>query len=412
MQLKKREPAVAISPAIATAACALLGTSPALAAGDGKWLVDTALMYYGEEDRVQALEPVLAARRDIDTDEFLDLKLTADVLTGASPNGAPVAPYAQTFTSPSGESQLTVPAGEVPLDDSFEDKRGSVALSWQRPLADPRWRSTLGAAASVEFDFFSLGLNGLLARDFNKRNTTVSAGLSVEGDLITPVGGVPDPLAQMNVADPEESKGMSHETKVVTDVLFGVTQVLGRRTLVQINYGYGFSHGYHNDPYKVVADTGAGGPPGDFYYESRPVNRERHALYGELRHALANGDAAYASYRITGDDWGVDTHTVDLRYRRLLIDDWFVEPHVRRYVQDAAGFRVESLTAPPVPGTYVSSDYRLGELTDTTLGARIGRLLPNDGEIGMRVESFRQDGDSAVADVRALILEFSYRYRW
>lgn len=407
MQLKKPGQ---ISGALALAAGSLLATDAL--AGDGSWQVDSALMYYGEADRVTAVEPVVNARRDLGDDEYLNVKLVIDSLTGTSHNGAPERPYAQTFTSPSGNSNYTVPANTLPLDGSFKDTRGNVAVTWDRPLANRLWRSSLGANVSSEFDFFSLGLSGTLSRDFNKRNTTVIGGLSFENDIITPVGGVPIPLAQMDLATPDVAKDGSDETKTVTDVLVGVTQVLGRNTVAQLNYNISMSSGYHNDPYKVVADDSAGGPPGDFYYESRPDSRTKHSLYGEIKHALAGGDIINGSYRFMTDDWGVASNTLDLRYRHLLAGDWFVEPHARWYTQSEADFWVEALAAPPAAGDHVSADYRLGALTDTTVGLKFGKRLGETGEASMKVESFQQTGDTPAAELSAVIVEFGYSFRW
>ena len=55
----------------------------------------------------------------------------------------------------------------------------------------------------------------------------------------------------------------------------------------------------------------------------------------------------------------------------------YVEPHLRGYRQTAADFFTMSLAPAAVPATgttdvYASGDYRLGALTDTTCGARLG----------------------------------------
>lgn len=407
MQLKKHG---RISGAVAMAAGSLMGGNAT--AADGDWKVDSSVMVYSETDRVSAFEPVLSAQREIGEDEYLNLKLVVDSLTGASHNGAPVRPYTQTFTSPSGAAEYDVQPNDVPLDDAFHDTRGNVAVSWDRPLSNPLYRSTIGANVSSEFDFFSLGLNGTLSRDFNKRNTTLTGGLSFENDTISPVGGVPTPFSAMDSGD----KTDGDETRTVTDVLIGVTQVLGRNTIAQLNYNLGMSSGYHNDPYKVVADdsfTGAA-DPGDFYFESRPDSRTKHSIYGEIKHALGNTDIVDASYRFMTDDWGIVSHTLDLHYRHFMAHEWFVEPHVRWYSQGEADFYVESLPVAPVIGSgeYASGDYRLGALTDTTFGIKVGKKLGDDREISMRVESMQQSGDTEAADLSALIMEFGYSFRW
>lgn len=396
--------------ALALATCSLLGGNAVSA--DGDWKVDTALLYYGEQDRVSAVEPVVRMRRELAEEESVDVKFVLDALTGPSHNGAPVRNYPQTFTTPSGKQQYTVPAGEVPLDEEFHDTRGQVSATWERPLANQLWRSSLGANLSSEFDFASMGVSGTLSRDFNKRNTTLTAGLSFENDIIKPVGGVPVPLALMDLANPSAAKAGGDETKTVTDVLLGVTQVIDRNTIMQFNYNLSLSSGYMNDPYKVVADGSLAAAPGRFYFESRPDSRTRHSLYWGTKHALANGDIIDGSYRYMTDDWGIASHTLDLRYRWMLASDWFLEPHARWYTQSEADFYVEALPAAPVAGSDATSDYRLGALTDTTMGFKVGRKLGEDSEASFRLESFQQGGDTPVADLSAIIVEFGYSFRW
>ena len=74
-------------------------------------------------------------RRDFDDDRYLTLDLTVDSLTGASPSGAIAAGEVQTFTRPSGHDVYQMPAGEIPLDDSFLDTRYALDVGWTQPFA-------------------------------------------------------------------------------------------------------------------------------------------------------------------------------------------------------------------------------------------------------------------------------------
>ena len=76
---------------LAAIGCAVLyGLPNQAAAGElEKWDFDAAVLQYVESDnRVQATEAVVGATRNFDTETSLNLKLTFDSLTGASPNGA------------------------------------------------------------------------------------------------------------------------------------------------------------------------------------------------------------------------------------------------------------------------------------------------------------------------------------
>ena len=189
-----------LSTTLATATCALLGTTPSApvrAQEIEHWDFDTALLYYGENDnRVQDVSLGVLATRDFLDDRSLMLGLTVDALTGATPNGALRQPFAQTFTQPSGNNVFTTPANELPIDDTFRDTRVALTANWQQPIGR-LYTVNFGASASKEFDYTHVGLNAKLARDFNQRNTTVSVGVALARDDIDAVGGTPIPFSPM-----------------------------------------------------------------------------------------------------------------------------------------------------------------------------------------------------------------------
>ena len=200
MQLKR----MAIGATLANATCGLLGALPAapVAAQEvSDWEIDTSLLYYAEDnDRVTDGSLMTSARRMFDEDRSLDLNLTVDVLTGATPSGAVPSSQPQTFTSPSGKDSYLIEPGATPLDGSFLDTRIALSASWQQSLGDSmRWSA--GFSASHEYDYFHVGVNGRIERDFNKRNTTVYLGAAYAQDDIQPVGGAPIGLAPMLEVD-------------------------------------------------------------------------------------------------------------------------------------------------------------------------------------------------------------------
>src|SRR5215203_2977573 len=173
---------------LAAATCALLGSAVAtpVAAQEeaGRWSIDSTLLYYGEsDDRVRDISAAVSALRDFGDERKLSATLTADTLTGASASGAIALDRPQTFTSPSGRAVYTTGAGDVPLDDTFLDTRFALNASWTQPLAR-LYTVSAGVGFSTEYDYTHLGANLSLARDFNKRNTTLSAGVAWSQDDI------------------------------------------------------------------------------------------------------------------------------------------------------------------------------------------------------------------------------------
>ena len=419
-----------IATSLAAAACALLGTSsgPTVAQEqERRWRFDTALMYYDEGDRVRDVSANFLVQRIYRNFHNLTLKLTVDSLTGASASGAVPARAAQTFTTPSGNDSYTVGAGETPLDPTFFDTRFALSAAWSQRFAKMS-SFEVGLSVSKEFDYFHAGVNGTYSRDFNQRNTTLSIGLAFASDSIDPEGGTPAPLSPMLPED-DLSNRLGSDSKTVGDLTIGVTQIFGRRTVAQFNYGFSSSSGYLSDPYKLlsVVDPLTGDPvagPGNlnrYLFEARPDSRTRHTIYGKLRHHLSR-DIVSVSYRFMTDDWGIDSHTLDFRYRFKLANS-YIQPHVRYYMQGAADFYARVLfDGDPTPD-YASADYRLGEFDAYTLGVKYGRPLGDGKEWGLRVEYYSQSGRSppgiavgALADlelnptVNAIVVQAGYRF--
>jgi len=435
MQLKKRSNgAREIAAPLAAATCALLGQSvPGVVVAQElmPWDVDTSLLVYSESDgRVQDISLNAYLRKEMREEKFLNLTFAVDSLTGASPSGAMPANVVQTFTSPSGNSQYTIAPGEQALDTSFLDTRIAVTASWEMPVTRLALLS-VGASLSDEYDYTHTGINARLARDFNNRNTTLSFGLALANDTISPVGGSPIAFSPMlglgNVANKA-----GDQSKDVTDWLIGVSQVLNRHTILQLNYSMSQADGYQTGPYKVlsIVDPVTGdpvaGPAGSgryaYLFESRPDTRDKQSLYALLKRDF-NGNVLEASYRYMTDDWDVDSHTVELRYRWNFGAMRYLQPHVRFYQQTAANFYSTVLFAgAPLPA-YASADHRLGEFDGITLGLKYGNETARGSEWSTRIEYYTQTGNaspgSAIGslagltlypDLNALIAQFSYKF--
>lgn len=406
MQLRRRR---SIAGALKVATYALLGASTPIAA-QSPWEYDAAVLYYGESDeRVTAVEPVINVRKDFGDDRILKLKLVIDSLTGATPNGALPSDQPQTFTTPSGASSYSIVPGETPLDPTFLDTRVGLTAQWEQPLGR-LLKGSFSANVSSEYDFQSAGLSAAIARDFANRNTTLSAGIAAEFDTIEPVGGVPIPLASMGVPGGIQPRQGADDTRTVTDLLLGITQVISRRALMQFNYSYGRSSGYHTDPYKLISLIDPiSGAPVDYVFENRPDTRVRQSLFWQGKYHLSR-DVVDFSYRYLWDDWGIASHTLDLHYRWQLKRRWYLQPRIRYYVQSEADFYVPSLlSGTPLPAS-ASADYRLAAFDGWTIGMKYGRVLAKNREYGLRLEFYRQNGDDPFPDLDAVIAQFGYSF--
>jgi len=390
MQLKKGG---SVRNALTVATCTLLSSTPVMAWAGGqtpKWGIDSALLAYSETDRVSVIEPVVDLKMGLGEDEFLTGRLVFDSMSGASPNGATATNAIQTFTSPSGNTYTAAP-NETPLRN-FRDQRGALSIEWEKPL-HRTLKGVFGGSFSTERDYASAGLSASLSWDINNRLTTLTGGLSYYADQVDPEGGTPVGLADISV-----DAGGGQNDKSSTDLLVGVTQVLGRRTLMQFNYSHGISDGYLTDPYKILSVVdGVTGQTLDYRYEHRPDSRTRDILFWKTIYHLRK-DVIRFSYRYYTDDWGIDSHTLDMKYRYELSGDRYLQPHLRYYTQTASDFYRHSLVqTDPLP-TYASADYRLGELTSTTAGLKFGTRWGQDSDLSVRLEYMLQSGESHPTD--------------
>jgi hypothetical protein len=426
------------SATLAAATCALLGSavSAPVAAQEeaSRWSFDSTLLYYGEsDDRVQDVSAAVSAQRDFGDERKLNATLTADTLTGASASGAIALDRPQTFTSPSGNAVYTTDAGAVPLDDTFLDTRFALNTSWTQPLAR-LYTFSAGLGFSTEYDYTHLGANLSLSRDFNKRNTTLSAGVAWSQDDVDPVGGRPIPLSQMLDVGDQSNKRAGSESKDVLDLLLGFTQVLNRTTVLRVNLSYSDSSGYLNDPYKLlsVVDPLSGdtllrvpvgqGPDGVYVYESRPESRAKQSLYAEVKHAFG-APVLHVAYRFMTDDWGIDSNTAEVRLRWPM-GSGYLEPQLRYYTQTAADFYRSSLIGGAALPRYASADFRLGEFDATTVGLKYGHDTASGNQWSIRAEYYMQSGTvpreqiignqagrEQYPDLSAVIVQFGYRFR-
>ncbi|MEZ5498096.1 MAG: DUF3570 domain-containing protein [Steroidobacteraceae bacterium] len=444
MQLKSTHGSVHLGLMAATCALFAAQSPPSKAAEPGEWQVDTGLLYYKENnDRIETVEPVVNLQKDYGDERQLNMTLTFDSLTGGSPNGAIPSRQPQTFATPSGTSlqpvqgvpqtittasgrvvaaleKITlydVPAGALPLDPNFKDQRGALDLAWTQPWGESNHLS-VGGHASIEHDFDSIGTNAALSHDFNDKLTTVSIGATAEYDRVKPIGGAP-------VAGSDYTqllKGGS-EHKQLFGGQFGISQVLARRWVAQLNYTYERSNGYLTDPYKIVSLVDALGDVQQYRFESRPDSRVRQALY--LGNKIAVGRAVLdLSYRYAKDDWDIKSHTADLRLHLPLSDNLYLEPHLRNYRQTAAKFYDLYLdSGAPVP-VDLSADPRLAEFRAHTYGIKLGYSYARNAEFSLRIEQYAQtpalksstllnlQGLDLNPDLKSIVLQVGWRFAY
>ncbi|MEZ5921948.1 MAG: DUF3570 domain-containing protein [Parvularculaceae bacterium] len=379
----------------------------------GKTRIDMSVLYYAEDGgRLKAIEPVASATLNASDGSTFNVRLTSDTLTGATPNGAAPWIAPQTFitpiktpdsetttTSASGHSvivtipgtgvvasQYTAPANSLPLDYGFKDQRYAIDLGYSKLLA-PDLRGSFGGAFSTERDYRSISFYGGVEKELFQKRTTLSASANIEFDQSKPKIGIPVPLSPMSGL----LKGPNQNKTVIGGVI-GVTEVVNRFWLAQLNYSADLSEGYQTDPYRIISVVdGGSGTPLQYLYESRPRSRFRQSVYAASKIA-AGPTVADLSARVYKDDWGVKSFTGEIKERIPFGSAFYFEPRFRYYTQGKADFFKDYLLAgAPLPA-FATSDSRLGKFSAKTIGAKIGVRL-GGGEFYLKGDRYIQSGD-------------------
>jgi hypothetical protein len=288
--------------------------------------------------------------------------------------------------------QYTAAPDALPVDAGFMDQRYAIDLAYSRPLGE-KSRFSFGGGYSHETDYQSFTTNIGLSRDFNQHATTLAASLNYEFDLSDAITGTPTPFSAMSGS----LKG-GGKTKTVAGFVAGVTQVMNRYWLAQLNYSIGQTSGYQSDPYKIISVVSpTTGGPLQYLYEGRPDSRLRQSVY--LGNKIALGPTFLdLSLRGYHDDWGINSFTVEASDRLQLGQRFFIEPGIRYYEQSAADFFHDYLVSgQPLP-QFASSDSRLDAFSAVTGSLKLGYKLSPTTEIYLQLQDYKQSSGSRASN--------------
>lgn len=228
----------------------------------------------GTED-MDVLSPVILVSWKVDENWTLRTDLGLDAITSAS-----------------------VDAMDADVSSaSRQDSRAYVTLTGSRALGESSTLTLLGGFSN-EYDYRSLMAGAGWSRDFNRRNTNLSAQARLYSDTVE----LYDIDSVLRGEDDRES----------FDLTVGLTQVLSAKTLLSLELFGQQQDGYLATPFhEVILDDGRR------VGERLPDSRQRTAFALGLNHAVNDRLVPRLRYRFYDDDWGIQAHSVEF------------EPHFR-----------------------------------------------------------------------------------
>jgi hypothetical protein len=385
--------------------------------------VDATAAVYIEENGIQLNEDIINLRKEIDESNSVDLQISYDVMTGSSPIGAIADNTSHTVTSPSG-SIITIDANETP-SVPYDDQRLALSLSWEHNI-DAKLKNNAAINYAVETDYQSIGFGEQISLEFNQRLSTVSLGVNISYDSILPKNGIPQGLSNTDTADTYNS-----DDKLISQVSLSLSHILNRRTLLVFTLGAVRQEGYLTDPYKRISfidssiDQHHLTTP--YFYERRPESRQGESIAADLLHQFSGDKLSLKlHYEFYQDDWAIDAHTVQLKWRYEFNNRHSFEPELRLYTQEQASFyhyylanglrddiAARDVTDDPTILDFASADHRLGALNSRSIGLAYAWPLQLDGKIKIRAVYIEQNDKSNRFDtLKAALFQASLHWKF
>ncbi len=311
--------------------------------------------YQDSGDRMTVQSPALYLLAPISEDWVFEIGAVYDNISGASP-------YYHTVLS--GASGAGIKDARTAGDITVTKYFGRTAVS-------------LRGAYSTEDDYKSASTGLTVRHATPDQNTTFTVGVGYSSDEISPTDGP-----------------VFTRSKNTLDGIVGITQVLSRNDVAQINLYYAQQSGYLTDPYKAL-----------YGVDQRPDNRDQFAVLFRLNHYFDGLNATLrSSYRYYDDNWEVSAHTATFEWAQELPHGFTLTPSLRYTTQSSAFFYYDPVydpvLGPPFPPGYLSnpngfytSDQRLSAFGGITPGVKVAKMFGGGWSVDAKAEYYEQRGD-------------------
>ncbi len=234
------------------------------------------------------------------------------------------------------------------------------------PYTEKRTEHSVGINYLHEKSILNLGYISSEENDFEAKSMYFSISQSVFGDLTTlsmgyakghdnifrtlKTGGIPG-------RDPNFAKEADRQSFSI-----GLSQVITKHLITNINYDLITDTGYLNNPYRTVRYT-----DGSRASEEYPNTRTSNAVSISANYYLPYRAALHGTYRVFGDTWGIQASNYEIGYTHPLDKGWVFSGHYRKYSQTQASF-YRDLFNPLTTYTYLGSDKELSTFDSWTVG--------------------------------------------
>ncbi|HEY2749193.1 MAG TPA: DUF3570 domain-containing protein [Polyangia bacterium] len=287
---------------------------------------------YTDSDHTTVVSPLAAISRDAWKGGTLSASYVADVVSSASVD------VISNATSHMNDFRSEITAGLI-------QKLHNTTLSGSYVY-------------SVENDYQSHNAELGLSQDFFEKNSTLAIGATFSANDVYRTGDQ-----------------AFHRKLTVGGASVSWTQVLDRATIAQLSYTFSYGNGYWASPYRFVKVETPDLSAIEFKVpETEPNARYRHAAVIGLNRHLFTDSAIQGDYRFYADNWGIESHTIQLRYF-ITWGDLTLRLRERFYYQTGASFfRPHYTTSTLQP--FVTADRELSTFWSNVAGFKVSWRLP------------------------------------
>ena len=316
----------------------------------------------------------------------------------------------QRYDIDTNQFRLVAPVGDrtsLTVDGMYETMSGASAMGVVgSPVND---KELIMSGASIRET--RTDVSAELRRFHDRGNKSAALGYSTEDDYEAINGSLEyEQTAADNVTtwsggvgfsydelEPVQQQGINrpiHEERWYYNGYLARTKVHNPVWQTQIGLYLGYYDGYLADPYRIR--------------DIRPDSRQQLAILARSRYFLSAFNAAlHCDYRFYYDDWGVDSHTVELVWHQSLTDRFRISPLLRYYSQGQADFYVDADSG--VREGAQSSDYRLSTYGAVAFGLGVGYYESNYSLVYYmeRYESSAEYGLKSYAKANPFLVDYT-----
>ncbi|MES9971021.1 MAG: DUF3570 domain-containing protein [Candidatus Thiodiazotropha sp.] len=237
-------------------------------------------------------------------------------------------------------------------------------VSTASPYTEERTETSLALDYLHNNTLMSLSLTRSDESDYQAETSSVSISHDMFGDLTTVSLG----YAVGNDDISRNGDGDFGESLKRQNYRIGVSQILTKESILDIDWETITDEGYLNNPYRSyrfldpLSENGYG-----FQAERYPNTRTSNALALRLKYYLPYRAALSGEYRYFNDTWGISANNLEFAYTHPLEKDWVIDVRYRYYTQNAADF-YSDLFSRQSEQNFLARDKELSTFQSHTVG--------------------------------------------